>query len=292
VKDPAVREHIRDHPCYCEQAARHFARVHLAVAPRCNIQCRYCDRRYDCANESRPGVTSERLMPEQALLRVGAVRAKVPQLTIVGIAGPGDPLANPQQTFETFALVANAFPDLKLCLSTNGLALPEHLDDIEAHRVGYVTLTINAIDPAIGREIYAWVHYEGVTYRGEEAATLLWSRQQIGLKGLVERDVLVKVNTVLIPGVNDQHILDVAREVKSLGALMLNVMPLIPVSSSAFANRRPPSVAERHDVVQACAPVIRIMRHCCQCRADAVGLLGQDRSAEFSREIVECLSVG
>jgi nitrogen fixation protein NifB len=292
VKDPAARERIQDHPCYCEQAARRFARVHLAVAPRCNIQCRYCNRRYDCVNESRPGVTSERLSPEEALLRVQAVRAKIPQLTIVGIAGPGDPLANPQQTFETFALVASAFPDLKLCLSTNGLALPEYLDDIEAHHIDYVTLTINAVDPVIGRDIYAWVRYGGVTYRGEEAAALLWSRQRIGLKGLVERGVLVKVNTVLIPGVNDQHVLDIAQEVKDLGALMLNVMPLIPVPGTAFADHRPPSVAERRDVVQACAPIIHIMRHCRQCRADAVGLLGQDRSIEFSREAMGCSPVG
>ena len=32
-----------------------------------NIQCNYCKRGYDCVNESRPGVTSEVLSPEQAL---------------------------------------------------------------------------------------------------------------------------------------------------------------------------------------------------------------------------------
>ena len=25
--------------------------MHVAVAPACNIQCNYCNRKYDCANE-------------------------------------------------------------------------------------------------------------------------------------------------------------------------------------------------------------------------------------------------
>ena len=41
--------------------------MHVAVAPACNIQCNYCNRKYDCANESRPGVVSERLTPEAAV---------------------------------------------------------------------------------------------------------------------------------------------------------------------------------------------------------------------------------
>ena len=45
-------------------------------------------------------------------------------------AGPGDPLANPEKTFKTFELIARTAPDIKLCLSTNGLALPDHVDTI------------------------------------------------------------------------------------------------------------------------------------------------------------------
>ena len=63
--DPKLEEVIRTHPCYCEDAHRSFARMHLPVAPRCNIQCNFCNRRFDCCNESRPGVTSEVLTPEE-----------------------------------------------------------------------------------------------------------------------------------------------------------------------------------------------------------------------------------
>jgi nitrogen fixation protein NifB len=46
-----IRQKVFNHPCYSEEAHHHFARMHVAVAPACNIQCHYCNRKYDCANE-------------------------------------------------------------------------------------------------------------------------------------------------------------------------------------------------------------------------------------------------
>jgi nitrogen fixation protein NifB len=64
--EESVLARIAKHPCYSEEAHHHYARMHVAVAPACNIQCNYCNRKYDCANESRPGVVSELLTPEEA----------------------------------------------------------------------------------------------------------------------------------------------------------------------------------------------------------------------------------
>jgi nitrogen fixation protein NifB len=67
---PEVWEKVKNHPCYSEEAHHYYARMHVAVAPACNIQCNYCNRKYDCANESRPGVVSEKLTAEQAVRKV------------------------------------------------------------------------------------------------------------------------------------------------------------------------------------------------------------------------------
>ena len=64
---------LQTHPCYNEEAHRKYARMHVPVAPKCNIQCNYCNRKFDCSNESRPGVTSEVLSPEQAVAKIGYV---------------------------------------------------------------------------------------------------------------------------------------------------------------------------------------------------------------------------
>ncbi|MGO9792418.1 MAG: nitrogenase cofactor biosynthesis protein NifB, partial [Solirubrobacteraceae bacterium] len=80
--DPTVREKIANHPCYSQEAHHFYARMHVAVAPACNMQCNYCNRKFDCCNESRPGVTSRLLSPEQALAKVKVVANKVKQLKV------------------------------------------------------------------------------------------------------------------------------------------------------------------------------------------------------------------
>ncbi len=286
-----VRAQIRDHPCYSEAAHHHYARMHVAVAPACNIQCHYCNRKYDCANESRPGVVSELLSPDQAVKKVLAVAAAIPQLAVVGIAGPGDPLANPERTFATFRKLSEQAPDLKLCLSTNGLALPELVDVLCAHRVSHVTITINCIDPAVGVKIYPWIFWNQHRIEGAEAAAILIEQQRKGLKMLVERGVLVKINSVVIPGVNDVHLRAVAQYVKAKGAFLHNLMPLIADAKHGtffgVTGQRGPTREELRVLRDACAGDMNIMRHCRQCRADAVGLLGEDRCREFTLDKIE-----
>lgn len=289
---PAISEsmqaRIEKHPCYSEEAHHHYARMHVAVAPACNIQCNYCNRKYDCANESRPGVVSELLTPEEAAHKVLVVAGKIPQMTVLGIAGPGDPLANPEKTFRTFELIAEQAPDIKLCLSTNGLMLPDYVDRIKALNVDHVTITINMVDPSVGEKIYPWVHYRRKRYRGIEGVRILHQRQMEGLEALQKADILCKVNSVLIPGVNDAHMPEVNAAIRERGAFLHNIMPLIsaPEHGTYFGlnGQRGPNPKELKTVQDKCSGNMKLMRHCRQCRADAVGLLGEDRSQEFTKE--------
>ncbi|MBF2014805.1 MAG: nitrogenase cofactor biosynthesis protein NifB [Rivularia sp. T60_A2020_040] len=286
--DERTKERIAKHPCYSEEAHHHYARMHVAVAPACNIQCNYCNRKYDCANESRPGVVSELLTPEEAAQKVLIVAGKIPQMTVLGIAGPGDPLANPEKTFRTFELINSQAPDIKLCLSTNGLMLPDYVDRIKELNVDHVTITINMVDPEIGAKIYPWVHYKRKRYRGIEASKILHERQMQGLEMLREADILCKINSVLIPGVNDHHLPEVNKAVRARGAFIHNIMPLIsaPEHGTHFGlnGQRGPTSKELKQVQDNCSGNMKMMRHCRQCRADAVGLLGEDRSQEFTKD--------
>jgi nitrogen fixation protein NifB len=82
----------------------------------------------------------------------------------------------------------------------------------------------------------------------------------------------IKVNTVLIPGVNEGQISLVAEKVKALGAFVMNVMPIIPQAD--FAAITPPTPEELAVVQAANEKIIGQFKHCRQCRADAVGLIG------------------
>jgi MoaA/NifB/PqqE/SkfB family radical SAM enzyme len=291
---PEVAAKVATHPCYSADAHRYYARMHVPVAPGCNIQCNYCNRRFDCANESRPGVTSTLLSPERAVDKVAHVASHVPQMSVVGVAGPGEPLANANRTLTTLELLARRFPDLTLCLSTNGLTLMDHVDRIAAIGVEHVTVTMNAIDPRVGADIYAWVAHRGRRYSGTDAARVLIDRQLEGIAALTERGILCKVNSVLIPGINDEHLVEVSRTVRGLGAFLHNIMPLVsaPEHGTVFGLRglRGPTPTELADLQASCETLdpdgspmsMNLMRHCRQCRADAIGMLGEDRHAEFT----------
>lgn len=295
VLSPDIWDKVKNHPCYSDDAHHYYARMHVAVAPGCNIHCNYCNRKFDCSNESRPGVVSERLTPEQAAKKVVAVASAIPQLTVVGVAGPGDALANADKTFRTFELIKKATPDVKLCLSTNGLALPDHIDKIVKLGVDHVTITINMVDPYVGAQIYGWIFHRHKRWTGRDAAKILSERQLNGLEQLAARGVLCKVNSVLIPGINDEHLIEVNREIKARGAFLHNIMPLIsaPEHGTVFglAGRREPSAQELKTLQDACEGGTNLMRHCRQCRADAVGLLGEDRCAEFAVDKLNAISL-
>ena len=288
--DAGVWEKIKDHPCYSEEAHHYFARMHVAVAPACNIQCNYCNRKYDCANESRPGVVSEKLTPDEATRKVITVANEVPQLSVLGIAGPGDACYDWAKSKATFAKISKGIPDIKLCISTNGLMLPDRVDELSEMNVDHVTITINMVDPEIGTKIYPWIFYKGNRYTGLEASQILHERQMQGLEMLTARGILTKINSVMIPGVNDEHLIEVNKWVKARGAFLHNVMPLIsdPAHGTHYglSGQRGPTAMELKALQDKLEGGAKLMRHCRQCRADAVGLLGEDRGQEFTKDLL------
>jgi nitrogen fixation protein NifB len=275
------------HPCFDIKAKHTCARAHLPVAPECNIKCNYCNRKYDCVNESRPGVTSTVLTPYYALEYVRELKSRISNLTVLGIAGPGDPFAEPEKTLETLRLISAEFPELIFCLSSNGLNILPYIDEIAEIGVSHVTITVNAVDPEIGAEIYPWIRYKKKVYRGEKAAEILLENQINAIKKLKEKGITVKVNTIVLPGINDSHIEEVAKRIKKLGVDIMNCIPICPVEDTAFEYMSSPS-SETLNEIRKKISFMPQMTHCARCRADAVGLLGEDNKSCF--EILKNIS--
>ncbi|WP_243347911.1 radical SAM protein [Parabacteroides sp. FAFU027] len=264
------------HPCFNEGAKHTQARVHLPVAPKCNIQCNYCNRLYDCCNESRPGVTSSVLSPAQAALYTNALMEKLPNLSVIGIAGPGDPFANPDETLGTIELIEKEHPEMIYCLSSNGLDLAPHIDRIAELNVSHVTITINSLNVETLAQIYSWVRYNKKVYRGLEGAKLLLEKQLYCVEKLKEKGMMVKINTVIIPGVNDQDIEELAKKMAEMGADTMNCIPMYPTANTAFEELEEPSKEMMKEIKAKISKYIKPMGHCARCRADAAGLLGKD----------------
>lgn len=274
------------HPCFSLEAAHTFARLHLPVAPACNIKCTYCHRKFDCVNESRPGVTSSVLSPRGALKRFQEMKARFPNLRIAGVAGPGDALANPEATFETFRLIREIDREVDFCLSTNGVALVRHVGEIKDSGVKYVTITVNSRRLDVARTLYAWARDGDRYLEGVHAARLIMERQEKTLDVLKELGVHVKVNTIYIPGVNDHEIEDIVRFAKRKGADIVNIMPFIPTPGTFFENFAMVSGETLRTVQTRMGAILPTMRHCRQCRADAVGNVLNERPVFVEKDRV------
>lgn len=271
---------LKRHPCYNSEAHNVFGRIHLPVSPACNIQCRFCRREFDETTQ-RPGVSREILSPLEAVDLVGRALAVCPEITVVGVAGPGESLAT-FHALTALSLVHQRFPRLIGCLSTNGLQLRRYVKLIIAAGVKTVSVTINAVDPDILEKINAGIAVNGQWVSGREGATLLISEQLAGIMEAVDRGLIVKTNTVLIPGINEEHISEIARTVSGAGAVMMNVIPLIP--NHELAHIPSPDCRMLQEARCTAEGHMPVFRQCRQCRADACGIPG---GTDFANELYD-----
>jgi nitrogen fixation protein NifB len=205
---------------------------------------------------------------------------KDPSIRVVGIAGPGDPLAQAPKTLETLRLVRENHPEMLLCVATNGLELPQSVEALAELRVSHVTVTMCAVDPIIGGNIYAWVRDGKTLLKGRDAGERILQAQREGIRALVKAGVLVKINSIVVPGINAHHVPEVAREAALLGAARFNCLPMRPVQKTPFGSLDEPSKDTIHALRAECGQYLPQMEHCSRCRADAVGRIGHVPSEE------------
>ena len=259
------------HPCYARGKKGSTGRIHLPISPTCNIECRFCDRRIN-DYEKRPGVASTVIKPEEAIDVIKRSLELCPAIKVAGIAGPGDTLAS-DYALETFRLIKANFPDLVKCMSTNGLLLAEKADEIIATDIDSLTVTVNAVDPEIEAKLNRGILYHGKHYAGVEAAEILIKNRLEGIRKVSAAGITIKVNTVLVIGINDEHIEEIAKTVKAAGASIYNIIPLIP--QNELKDYPEPTCAQIESVRAKAAKYIDVFRHCQRCRADAIGVPGE-----------------
>ena len=269
-------EATKHHPCFNDAAHDSVGRVHLPVAPRCNIQCNYCEHRM-CSDIQHPGWAARLLSVAEAVKLIDSiVRERQVYDFVVGVAGPGDALAN-EQSLKALTAIHRRYPQITTCLCTNGLLLEESLEAMAEVGVRTFTVTVNAADSWVGQQVYSWVKYRGRIYRGEEAADLLIAKQFRGIEKAIAAGFALKVNTVLIPGLNDEHMPELARRLRDIGVELMNIIPLIP--SGRMKDRAAPTCDQLYEVRCVCEKIIPQFHRCEQCRADVIFLPERDAAS-------------
>lgn len=265
---------LTKHPCFSGHAHDRHGRLHIPCAPGCNFNCAYCGRGVDEGGERLPGRTMRIVKPGEVAGYVAERLAAHPEIAVLGIAGPGEPLFNPE-TFQALEILRREFPGYILCLGTNGYLLPENVSRLKELGVETITVTLNSIRPETNCRLNpAIIGASGEVIEGARCGELLVERQLQGIRMAASAGMIVKVNTVYVPGVNDGEMTEIAEKARSLGAHIMNIMPLRP--AGRLSHVAPPSPMEIHGARNRAEAFLPQFRSCTQCRADACGLLQED----------------
>lgn len=263
------------HPCYSENREDLWARIHLPVAPYCNVKCIFCDRSVGSScHTSKPGYSASIMSPEEAITRTFSEIEKNPRLKIVAISGPGEPLAN-QETFTTLDAIRKKNEDLNFCLSTNGVLVNKTVFKLKELGFRSISISMSAILPETAAQVYEWALLDGEILRGYAMGESIISKQLAGIKMASDLGIFVKVNTIFMPTINSGDIDLLSKQVADSGAVLQNIVPLVP--SSIVPDLRPPNLDELRAVRKTASKNIAQFTHCKQCRSDVVGIPGSDR---------------
>jgi nitrogen fixation protein NifB len=178
-----------------------------------------------------------------------------------------------------------------LCVSSNGLGIGPHLDELAQLAVSHVTITLNTIRPETAAAIYSWMRIDKRLRNAREGAPVMLERQLAAIRGLKERGLVVKVNCILLPGVNDGEVLEVAETARKLGADLFNLLPYYRTDGCKFAGLAEPDPQLVSRLRKKAGRLLPQMTHCARCRADAVGLLGKDQSDVFREAMESCAAM-
>lgn len=206
------------HPCFSAQGRKNASQVHLPVAPRAMARIRFSH-----APAPKPAI-----LPMEAVNWLDGLLEQGTPVDMVGITGPGDPLAVPGPTLETLGEVRRRHPGLPLCLTTLGIGGAEVAAELAGLSLSHVTVLVDAISPEVAAALYAWVRPSTKTLPLEQGVDILLREQAEAIRAFKAAGLTVKVNTTVYPGVNDSHVEGIARAVKELGADIMRVVPYSP----------------------------------------------------------------
>ncbi len=161
--------------------------MRLAVTDRCNLRCRYC-----MPAQGVPKVTPQEILSYEELYLVArtAVSMGIEKIRVTG----GEPLV--RKGILEFLNRLSSISGLKeLVLTTNGLLLEEMAEDLARAGVQRLNISLDSFDQQTFKEI---------TRCGD------LKKVSAGIAAAEQAGIPVKINMVVMRGVNDAELLDFA----------------------------------------------------------------------------------
>ncbi len=176
--------------------------LRISVTDRCNFRCTYCmprsvfDKKYNFLARTE-------LLSFEEIVRVATVFVSlgVRKIRVTG----GEPLL--RRNVDKLIAALHRIPQLELTLTTNGVLLPRMAPRLAEAGLRRVTVSLDSLDDATFRRI------SDVDLSVSDVLAGIDAAQAAGLGP-------IKVNMVVKRGVNDQHIVDMARHFKGSGHIL------------------------------------------------------------------------
>ncbi|KAF1799895.1 molybdenum cofactor biosynthesis prote [Mucor lusitanicus] len=188
TEKPVVSKHLMD------DFDRHHNYLRISLTERCNLRCTYC-----MPEEGVPLTPNDQLLSKEEILRLA--RLFVSQgVTKIRLTG-GEPTVRP----DIIELVQH-LGQLKqhglqsLAMTSNGIALKRKLPALVAGGLDTLNVSLDTLDPHLFQIMTRRKGFDKVTGAIDEAVRL--------------RMPHVKINTVVMRGVNDQEVLNFAAYTK------------------------------------------------------------------------------
>lgn len=189
--------------------------ITLPIAPHAAARSRFC---------------GEAKLPQAvplhgALTWVDDLLARGISIAGLDINGPGDPLVTLSMTLEILDRLREKHPKFPLGVTTLGLGLADSADLLAQHGVGRVTLLMDAVEPEIVQNLFAWIRPGKRNMPLAKAAEILIDEQSQGISACRSAGIEVTVLSTVYLGVNEQEVEKIACHAADLGAESMTLLP-------------------------------------------------------------------
>lgn len=190
-----------------DRLGRDITYLRISVTDKCNLRCRYCMPEEGVCKKNHEDMLTE----DEIIQAVEAAAALgIRKIRITG----GEPLV--KKNIVSICRRTAAVEGInEVCLTTNGILLPQLAKDLKAAGVKRINLSLDTLDP----EKYTYITRIGKL-----------ENSQAGLEAAFEAGFeKIKVNAVLIGGFNEDEIIPLANLTKEypLDMRFIELMPIL-----------------------------------------------------------------
>jgi cyclic pyranopterin phosphate synthase len=186
-----------------DRLGRGLRDLRISVTDRCNFRCTYCMPR-DVFGPDYPYLPHAELLTFEEIVRLARVfhGLGIRKIRLTG----GEPLLR-RGIEDLIGMLSQALPDVDLTLTTNGSALRQKAAALHAAGLRRVTVSLDSLDDAT---------FRAMNDADFPVAKVLEAIDAAAAAGLAP----VKVNMVVKRGVNDDHVIDMARRFRGTGHIV------------------------------------------------------------------------